>query len=531
MAILLNCSEEDQFGCDLETLASYSHMVNVGSVIHESCLALTHEMLCKDYSRLRDIFSNGLSTLEASSYAFPDTGSNHRLPYSQAVEAMQALRANPQIQQVVLYADGSPVLVKDCTITHSKLFDADKIYLLSGSFGDAGWALAQWLLRKGARKLGVLAHPLCAPLQQQAIAWLKQRGVDVIIHVIEFVEKDGPKNWLASVDGRIGGVIQGALLAKSLPWADVNAETLHATMQPFFKALGTIHEATISPALNFFLCLSSVSSIIGVPSAALHSVANGYLDDFVSWRRQQGFPAASLCFGIVDSVGLFTESQSIKKELENFGVDPFTEDQLFFQLEQGILAQYSDGEADGTSDHQIFSGVTFSSREDFWSSKPMFRGLFESATSSAGSSGTARDLRSLMHDAKTPEDRVKHLADAFIEKIAVSLSIASSNVNVGLPLSSYGMDSLAAVDFRKWFSQELVVNLALFEILGSSSIRAIVKKVLQTFSTEEEGKPKTTLQDEGKAKAKETSVGAASGLVLPATRPKSIPLSSFQTRQ
>lgn len=529
--LFLNCSEEDQFGCDMETVASCSHRVNVGSVAHESCLALTHEMLCKDHSRLRDIFSNGLSTLEASSYASPDTGGNHRLPYSQAVEAMQALRASPQLQQVVLYADGSPVPVKDCTSTHSKLFDADKIYLLSGSFGDAGWALAQWLLRKGARKLGVLAHPLCAPLQQQAIAWLKQRGVDIIIHAIEFGEKDDLKNWLVSVGGKIGGVIQGALPAKPLPWGDVNAETLLATVQPFFKALRTIHEETISPALGFFLCISSVSSIIGVPSEALHSVANGYLDDFVSWRRQRGFPAASLCFGIVDSVGLFTESQSIKKELENFGVDPLTEDQLFFQLEQGILAQYSDGEADGTSDHQILSGVTFSSREEFWSSKPMFRGLFESATSSAGSSGTARDLRSLMRDAKAPQDKVKHLADAFIEKIAVSLSIASSDINAGLPLSSYGMDSLAAVDFRKWFSQELSVNLALFEILGSSSIRAIVEKVLQTFSTQEEGKFKTTMKDEGKEKAKETSVGAASELVLPATRPNSIPLSSFQTRQ
>ncbi|OAA78753.1 Beta-ketoacyl synthase [Akanthomyces lecanii RCEF 1005] len=529
--LLLNCSEDDRSGYDLERFASCSHLVNVGSVAHETCLALTHEMVSRDRSRLQDIFNNGLRTLEASGYTFPSPGSLHRLPYSQVAEAMQTLQANPQLQQVLLYADGSPVPVQGCINTNSKLLDADKTYLLSGSFGDAGWLLAQWLLRKGARKLSVLAHPLCVPLPQQAIAWLKQRGVDITIHAIKLDESNSVRDWLTSVRGKIGGVIQGALPAKSLPWSDTNAETLHATMQPFFKALHVIHEETISHALDFFLCISSISSIIGVASEALHSVANGYLDDFVMWRRQQGFPAASLCFGIVDNLGLFTESQSIKEALENVGIDPSTEDQLFFQLEQGILAQYSDGEADGTSDHHVLSGVNFSSQEEFWSSKPMFRGLFESATSSAGSSGTAKDLRSLMRDAKTPEDKVKPLTDAFIEKIAVSLSISSSDINAGLPLSSYGMDSLAAVDFRKWFSQELGVNLALFEILGSGTIRAIIEKVCQAFSTQEEEKPNTARRVKGDAKAKETFVDEASELVLPASRPKNIPLSSFQTRQ
>ncbi|OAR00925.1 hypothetical protein LLEC1_00625 [Akanthomyces lecanii] len=529
--LFLNCSEDDQYGCDLGSFSFCSHMVNVGSVVHKDCLALTYEMLSRDRSKLREIFNNGLRALESSAYTFPSPGSLHKLPFSHAMEAMQALQASPSLQQVLLYADGSPVSVKECCDTNHKLFDADKMYLLTGSFGDAGWLLAQWLLRKGARRLCILVQPLCVPLPQQAITWLKQRGVDIILHTVDFEGNDGVRNWLKSVRGKIGGVIQGAFPAKSLPLGDVNAETLHATVQPFFNTIQIIHEETVSDALEFFLCISSASAMVGVPSEALHSVANGYLDDFVVWRRQQGFPAASLSFGITDNCDLFTETLSIKAALETVRIDPLTETQLVFQLEQGILAQYSDGEADGTSDHHILSGLSFSSQENFWSSKPMFRGLFESATSSAGSSGAAKDLRSLMRDAKTQEDKVKHLTEAFIEKIAMSLSIASTDINIGLPLSSYGMDSLAAVDFRKWFSQELGVNLALFEILGSGTIRNMIERVGQDFSTQEEAKPATAEHVKGNAKAKETSVDSTLDLLLPSKRPKNIPLSSFQTRQ
>lgn len=529
--LFLNCSEGDDLDFDLARSLSCSHKVNVGSVAHESCLILTYGMLSRDLSRLRDIFNNGLQSLETSGYIFAATGNLHRLPYSQVVEAMQALRANSKLQQVLLYADDSLIKVEDCLSRNRQLFDTKKAYLLSGSFGDAGWVLAQWLFRKGARKLSVLVHPLCVPLPQMAISWLKQRGVDVTMHSINTFEDSSIRKWLDSTRGKIGGVIQGALPVESLPLSDITAQRLHATVQPFFNALRVIHEETISHNLDFLLCISSIAPIVGVSSEALHSVANGYLDDFVLWRRQHGFPAALLSLGIIDNFGLFVENQLIKEALESAGIDCLNEDQLFLQLEQGILGQYPDGEADGTCDHHILSGVSFSSQDEFWSSKPIFRGLFESASASTGSSGAAKDLRSMMRDAKTSEDKEKALAGNFIEKIALSLSIASADINIGLPLSSYGMDSLAAVDFRKWFSQELSVNLALFEILGSGTIRAIIERVCQVFSTQEEEKPKTVQQTKGNTKAKETSVEATSEVVQPYSRPRHIPLSSFQTRQ
>ncbi|TQV91937.1 polyketide synthase [Cordyceps javanica] len=529
--LVLQCSEDDQFRHDPDQSPICSHMVSVGSQSSEHGPALLEKMLSGNPSKVRDLFNHSLKTLDMSGHTFTSAGDLLRRPYARAFEAMQALRADSELHQVLLYADDSPVELQCCSDSSPELFNADKTYLLSGSFGDAGWVLAQWLFRKGARKLSALVHPLCAPLPPQAIAWLQQRGVDVKLHMVNDYQNGGVVEWLKSVHGKIGGVIQGAMPVSPLLLSELEAKTLHETVQPFCSALQTVHTQTISHALDFFLCISSIAPVVGVSSEVLYCVTNGYLDDFVAWRRQHGFPAASLSIGLVDNIGLLSETQSISDSLTNVGIDRVSEDQFFFQLEQGVLAQYPDGEADGTCDHHILSGVSFSSREDFWSSKPTFRGLFESAASSTGSTGTAKDLRSLMREAKTAEEKQRVLAEAFVEKIAISLSISNSDINIGLPLASYGMDSLAAVDFRKWFSQELGVSLALFEILGSGTIRVIIERVCEVFATQEEEKPKATQTVKQNVKAKDLSAESTSGLILPSSRPKNIPLSSFQTRQ
>ncbi|KAJ3497795.1 hypothetical protein NLG97_g1628 [Lecanicillium saksenae] len=448
--LVLKCSEKSAFPQAFDKSLFYNHLVNIGNAAHDSGLNLTYSMLCRDLPRLRDIFTKGFQLLDSPGQTILSGEILSKRPYSQAVEAMQALRNDAGLRSILLYADDSLVKVQSSMDSGRRLLDPKKPYLLSGSFGDAGWVLAQWLFRKGARKLNALVHPLCAPLSPSAVHWLEERDVEVTLYTIYSYDNNSILQWIESTNGEIGGVIQ---------------------VQPFLDLLKTIHERTISSSLEFFLCVTSVAPYIGVSFEIVHSIANGYMDAFVSWRRLQGFPASSLGVGLVDDLGHITESPSIGSVLHETGISHLYEDESSFQLEQGILSQYSDGEAGGACDHHILSGMRFTSQHEFWSSEPILRMLLESASSSAGECG-------------------KRLANAFDGKIAASLSISSTDINIGLPLSSYGMDSLAAVDFRKWFSQELNVNLALFEILGSSTIRAVIVRVSQVFSAQDEDKPK-----------------------------------------
>ncbi len=57
--------------------------------------------------------------------------------------------------------------------------------------------------------------------------------------------------------------------------------------------------------------------------------------------------------------------------------------------------------------------------------------------------------------------------------MARALSIVNEDVDPGKTLSSYGMDSLMAVELRNWIGRDFRASVAVFDILGDYSIKAL----------------------------------------------------------
>jgi aryl carrier-like protein len=55
-------------------------------------------------------------------------------------------------------------------------------------------------------------------------------------------------------------------------------------------------------------------------------------------------------------------------------------------------------------------------------------------------------------------------------KLADMFSISQSDMDPRLPLSSYGVDSLSAVELRNWISGTIHVKVSVFEILQTPSL-------------------------------------------------------------
>ncbi len=62
------------------------------------------------------------------------------------------------------------------------------------------------------------------------------------------------------------------------------------------------------------------------------------------------------------------------------------------------------------------------------------------------------------------------LVDALIAKLADMFNIPGSDIDTGLPMSRYGVDSLVAVELRKWLGSVVRAKVSVFEILQSASL-------------------------------------------------------------
>ena len=66
------------------------------------------------------------------------------------------------------------------------------------------------------------------------------------------------------------------------------------------------------------------------------------------------------------------------------------------------------------------------------------------------------------------------VTDALIKKLSKILVLSSEKeVDANRAMASYGIDSLIAVEIRNWFSSELNVDMAIFNLLGGTTIAAV----------------------------------------------------------
>ncbi|KAK0625498.1 hypothetical protein B0T17DRAFT_591051 [Bombardia bombarda] len=80
---------------------------------------------------------------------------------------------------------------------------------------------------------------------------------------------------------------------------------------------------------------------------------------------------------------------------------------------------------------------------------------------------------------RSPRSALKLSSGPWRPKLARALSIAADDVQQSKQLSNYGVDSLMAVELRNWIARDFGVNVAVFEIMGSSRIAAIGALIAQ----------------------------------------------------
>lgn len=99
------------------------------------------------------------------------------------------------------------------------------------------------------------------------------------------------------------------------------------------------------------------------------------------------------------------------------------------------------------------------------------RGRGSAANLSSSSTNPAAALvRVLSASDTTIQEASAMLLEALLTNLADIFNISSSEMDVGLPLSRYGVDSLVAVELRNWLSGAIKAKVSVFEILQSASL-------------------------------------------------------------
>ena len=461
--------------------------------------------------------------------------------YAEAQKGFRLLQMGKHFGKVVLVPeDHDLVPVIPPSYRNGSLFKSDKTYLLVGGLGGIGRTLAEWMFRKGARNLAFLSRSGAERTDAKAtVEWLRARNVHVSVFVGDVADADVVKNCVEKLGSGLAGIFQAAMVLRDTLFTDMNFDQWQECVKPKVRGTHNLHESTKDKNLDFFVCFSSGAAIIGSKGQANYAAANSYLDALMNHRRRNGLAGTTMNIGAVGGIGVIAENTDLQRTMERLGYEIISEDELFYQIEEAVSSPASSQlKARGFDDHQIITGINTGTKDVYWSTRPLFRNLYSNLDLDASATGGpgAVSLTVSLLSTTDIQERTEILMAAFIEKVASVLAVPAKTIQVGNPLSAYGLDSIVAVEFRKWFSNTVAVEVALFDILGAKSIQALITKAIGqiavTTTEDVRERSKATKSSTSPSETSDNRVVKKSlaGELRNVRRPAKIPMSTFQHR-
>ena len=95
---------------------------------------------------------------------------------------------------------------------------------------------------------------------------------------------------------------------------------------------------------------------------------------------------------------------------------------------------------------------------------------------------TTQSNKQLFAAAATLAAAVDVVTDALVTRLAANFPGLADHADVQKSLSSYGVDSLVAIELRTWFANEFGSDIAIFEIVGEMPIAQFAALVAKKSS-------------------------------------------------
>ncbi|KAL4965980.1 uncharacterized protein BDV14DRAFT_199431 [Aspergillus stella-maris] len=490
--VVSDCSDKSSIDATLSCLSPGGRFVNVGKSIYDILAETTiADTLRKNHVLLASI--DTVSLFECRSaygakvmkdcWELATTGVIKILdetvgfPYEKATEGVQMAQNPGFYGSVVLKSTNDDVVPGLSTISRDNdnpLFNSTKTHLLVGGLGGLGRTLAEFLFRRGARSLAFLSRSGANNAEAElTLTWLEKRGVQVTVYRGDVTDFSAVQSCIDAIGAsRLAGIFHAAVVLQDSPYASMTFEQWQKCLKPKVHGAMNLHRATCA--------------------------ANAELEYF-----HAGLAGSAIDAGMVVGIGLVAQNAALQQTMERVGFEPITEHELLYQIEEAVIQSRPVPYSPSSSLPQTLSLLSAPAiqidqtstitglkmaPDVFWSERPLFRNLYSNHDFSNNSStvgGSAiKDLAVHIRYVPDTEERRAIITEAFVEKISAVLGIAVESITPGNALSAYGMDSIVAVEFRKWFTKVVRIDVSLFDVLGAASISGLLGKALEIVAAE-----------------------------------------------
>ncbi|MEG4811617.1 type I polyketide synthase [Microcoleus sp. F8-D3] len=185
--------------------------------------------------------------------------------------------------------------------------DSSGSYLITGGLGALGLQVANYLVDQGARHLLLVGRQGAAsPEAQAAVKELQDKGALVKIVKTDISQPDSVAILIAETNIPLRGVVHTAGVLDDGMLRDQTQKRFSKVMAPKVQGTWNLHQLTKEMSLDFFVCFSSMTSVLGALGQGNYAAANTFIDALCHHRQALRLPATSINWGPWATSGMAT---------------------------------------------------------------------------------------------------------------------------------------------------------------------------------------------------------------------------------
>ncbi|RMZ86790.1 hypothetical protein DV736_g5985, partial [Chaetothyriales sp. CBS 134916] len=282
---------------------------------------------------------------------------------------------------------------------------------------------------------------------------------------------------------------------KWMDWVDAN--------KPKVKGTWNLHEAFLGHPLDFFWLASSLVTVVDQPGQGNYKAGCTFIEAFCQYRHSLGLPASVLCICPIDDVGYVAENPHALRASKIQGLHFCGEREFLDCVEFSILNQspkeaerHNDVECSyrtpWTSSGQLIMGLRSELHLDDPKNPTNWRrdrrmGLYHNTPVKEESKllSESKGLKQLLQNLQSGNAEGTLMEESVADFIAVEIGRKVNDfllkrhakIDVSLTPSEMGLDSLTAIELRRWFRQILGLQISVLRIMESASLTQLGQNV------------------------------------------------------
>jgi len=347
--------------------------------------------------------------------------------------------------------------------------NSENSYLITGGLGGLGLQVARWMVDKGARNLVLTGRSTPSEEALAVLSQLQETGAEVRVINADVSMEAEALRLFQEMDADmppLKGIIHaaGVLDLESLSRQDW--DRFRRGMAAKVEGSWHLHVLSRAMPLDFFVCFSSSSSLLGGLRTGSYVAANTFMDALADFRARQRLPALSINWGFWADGGMSAVAGSL------MGSDNFKE--FVLSSERGLqILDLLMGAPDVVRVGVLPGSLSRYLREFYPSRIPPF--LFES---SQDASAVVESI-SIKHQLEqaTWEEYEGILVGFIRNKLANAIRTDPAQLDIEQPLSAMGVDSLMVVESRNGIRSELGIDIPMAKFMGEAGVVDLAREI------------------------------------------------------